>query len=59
MKRKAISNETFNVTSVDGTPSTVQITINGTNDAASVSSASETLTETDAIYEHRWHADQH
>ena len=25
-------NETFNVTSVDGTPSTVQITINGTND---------------------------
>ena len=27
-------NETFNVTSVDGTPSTVQITINGTNDAA-------------------------
>ena len=33
-------NETFNVTSVDGTPSTVQITINGTNDAATVSSAS-------------------
>jgi len=41
--------ETFNVTSVDGTPSTVQITINGTNDAATVSSANETLTETDAI----------
>jgi len=41
-------NETFNVTSVDGTPSTVQITINGTNDTATVSSASETLTETDA-----------
>ena len=41
-------NETFNVTSVDGTPSTVQITINGTNDAATVSSDSQTLTETDA-----------
>ena len=42
-------NETFNVTTVDGTPSTVAITINGTNDTATVSSASETLTETDAI----------
>ena len=41
-------NETFNVTSVDGTPSTVQITINGTNDAATVSSASVALVETDA-----------
>ena len=41
-------NETFNVTSVDGTPSTVQITINGTNDAATVSSDSQTLVETDA-----------
>ena len=51
--------ETFNVTSVDGTPSTVQITINGTNDAATVSSASDTLTETDAILIHRRHADQH
>ncbi|MCP4433122.1 MAG: type I secretion C-terminal target domain-containing protein, partial [Gammaproteobacteria bacterium] len=40
-------NETFNITSVDGTPSTVQITINGTNDAATVSSDSQTLTETD------------
>ncbi|HUV21707.1 MAG TPA: retention module-containing protein, partial [Gammaproteobacteria bacterium] len=41
-------NETFTVTSVDGTPSTVQITINGTNDAATVSSESQTLSETDA-----------
>ena len=40
--------ETFNVTSVDGTASTVTIQINGTNDAATVSSASQTLTETDA-----------
>ncbi len=31
--------ETYNVTSVDGTPSTVKITITGTNDAATVSSA--------------------
>ncbi|MFV7786206.1 VCBS domain-containing protein, partial [Shewanella marisflavi] len=38
--------ETFNVTSIDGTPSTVTVTINGTNDAADVSSASVTLTET-------------
>ena len=42
-------NETFNVTSADGTPSTVYVQINGTNDAATVSSASETLTETDAV----------
>ncbi len=42
-------NETFNVTSEDGTPTTVQITINGTNDAATVSSDSQTLTETDAL----------
>ena len=41
-------NETFNVASADGTASTVTITINGTNDAATVSSASQTLTETDA-----------
>jgi VCBS repeat-containing protein len=40
--------ETYNVTSVDGTPSTVKITINGTNDAAIVSSASKELTETNA-----------
>ncbi|MBR7889243.1 retention module-containing protein, partial [Marinomonas sp. A79] len=41
--------ESFNVTSVDGTPSTVIITINGTNDAATVSSASVALTETDSV----------
>ena len=41
-------NETFNVASADGTASTVYIQINGTNDAATVSSASQTLTETDA-----------
>ena len=40
--------ETYNVTSVDGTPSTVQITINGTNDAATVSSAVVALAERDA-----------
>ncbi|NRB25212.1 VCBS domain-containing protein, partial [Shewanella sp.] len=40
--------ETFDVTSIDGTPSTVTITIEGTNDAAIVSSADITLTETDA-----------
>ena len=40
--------ETYNVTSVDGTPSTVTITITGTNDAAVVSSASVTLAETNA-----------
>ena len=40
--------ETFNVQSEDGTTSTVSITINGTNDAAAVSSAAVTLTETDA-----------
>ena len=40
--------ETFNVTSEDGTASTVEITINGTNDAATVSSATVALTETDA-----------
>ncbi|BAJ03817.1 RTX toxin, putative [Shewanella violacea DSS12] len=40
--------ETFNVTSVDGTPSTVKINITGTNDAADVSAAEVTLVETDA-----------
>ena len=40
--------ETFNVTTVDGDASTVLITINGSNDAATVSSASVGLTETDA-----------
>jgi VCBS repeat-containing protein len=41
--------DTFKVTSVDGTQSSVTVQINGTNDAATVSSASEVLTETDAI----------
>ncbi|MDF1758466.1 MAG: VCBS domain-containing protein, partial [Legionellaceae bacterium] len=40
--------DTFNVASSDGTTTTVQITINGTNDAAILSSASVSLTETDA-----------
>ena len=41
-------NETFAVTSVDGTASAVKITINGSNDAATVSSADVALTETNA-----------
>ena len=40
--------ETYNVTSIDGTPSTVKITINGTNDAATVSSADVAMDETNA-----------
>ena len=40
--------EAFNAQTADGTPTTVSITINGTNDAATVSSAAVTLTETDA-----------
>ncbi|MEZ9765517.1 VCBS domain-containing protein [Vibrio splendidus] len=39
--------ETFNVTSVDGTPSTITVTINGTNDQAMVSSATVVVDETD------------
>ncbi|MCV3262714.1 VCBS domain-containing protein [Vibrio harveyi] len=39
--------ETFTVTSVDGTPSTIKVTINGTNDAATVSSATVVVDETD------------
>ncbi|MFA0055621.1 VCBS domain-containing protein, partial [Vibrio echinoideorum] len=39
--------ETFNVTSVDGTPSTIKVTINGTNDKATVSSATVAIDETD------------
>ncbi|HFQ4982122.1 TPA: VCBS domain-containing protein, partial [Vibrio vulnificus] len=35
------------VTSVDGTPSTIKVTINGTNDAATVSSATVAVDETD------------
>jgi len=40
--------ETFAVASSDGTTSTVQVTITGTNDAAVVSSASMVLSETNA-----------
>ncbi|WP_162184040.1 VCBS domain-containing protein [Vibrio owensii] len=39
--------ETFTITSVDGTPSTIKVTINGTNDAATVSSATVVVDETD------------
>nr|WP_240701770.1 VCBS domain-containing protein [Vibrio gallaecicus] len=39
--------ETFTVSSVDGTPSTIKVTINGTNDAATVSSATVAINETD------------
>ena len=39
--------ETFTVTSIDGTPSTIKVTINGTNDAATVSSATVAIDETD------------
>src|SRR5258708_3705085 len=40
--------DTFTVASADGTTSTVQVTINGTNDAAVLSSAAVTLGETNA-----------
>ena len=40
--------DTFMVAAADGTTSTVQVTINGTNDAALVSSATVTLAETNA-----------
>ncbi|MEJ6078825.1 BspA family leucine-rich repeat surface protein [Vibrio sp. 1-Bac 57] len=40
--------ETFNVASIDGTASTVTIKINGTNDAATVSSESQKINETDS-----------
>ncbi|MFA0056998.1 VCBS domain-containing protein [Vibrio echinoideorum] len=39
--------ETFTVSSVDGTPSTIKVTINGTNDVATVSSATVAIDETD------------
>ena len=39
--------ETFTVSSIDGTPSTIKVTINGTNDKATVSSASVAIDETD------------
>src|SRR5205807_2047786 len=38
--------DTFTVSSADGTTSTVQVTINGTNDAAVLSSATVALAET-------------
>src|SRR5439155_1567450 len=40
--------DTFTVASADGTTTTVQVTINGTNDAAVVSSATVALAETNA-----------
>src|SRR5207248_10126084 len=40
--------DTFTVATADGTSSTVQVTINGTNDAAVLSSATVALTETNA-----------
>ena len=40
--------DSFNVGSADGTASTVTVTIAGTNDAAVLSSATKSLTETDA-----------
>ncbi|WP_102487291.1 VCBS domain-containing protein [Vibrio splendidus] len=39
--------ETFTVSSIDGTPSTIKVTINGTNDTATVSSATVAIDETD------------
>ncbi|MEZ9352099.1 VCBS domain-containing protein [Vibrio splendidus] len=39
--------ETFTVSSVDGTPSTIKVTINGTNDKATVSTATVSVDETD------------
>src|SRR3972149_291113 len=41
--------DSFTVASADGTTTAVQITINGTNEAAILSSANVVLTETDAI----------
>ena len=41
--------ETFAVASADGTASSVTVTITGSNDAAVVSSASGSLTETNAV----------
>ncbi|MCG9642480.1 VCBS domain-containing protein, partial [Vibrio sp. Isolate34] len=38
--------ETFTVSSVDGTPSTIKVTINGTNDAATISSETVAIDET-------------
>ena len=41
--------ETFNVTTSDGGTATVTVNIDGTNDVATLSSATETLTETDGV----------
>ncbi|WP_263834132.1 retention module-containing protein, partial [Sulfurospirillum oryzae] len=41
--------DTFNVASIDGTPSSVTVTITGTNDTAILSSASVGLEETNAV----------
>ena len=41
--------DTFTVAAADGTTSTVQVSITGTNDAAVLSSATAALTETDAV----------
>ncbi|SHH06626.1 VCBS domain-containing protein [Massilia sp. CF038] len=41
--------DTFNVTSVDGTASTITVNILGTNDAAVLSTATANLTETNAV----------
>ncbi|TKF21250.1 toxin, partial [Vibrio genomosp. F6] len=41
--------ETFTVLSIDGTPSTIKVTINGTNDAATVSSATVSVDETNKV----------
>ncbi|WP_198927902.1 VCBS domain-containing protein, partial [Vibrio splendidus] len=39
--------ETFTVSSIDGTASTIKVTINGTNDKATVSTATVSVDETD------------
>ncbi|WP_456293997.1 VCBS domain-containing protein [Vibrio atlanticus] len=39
--------ETFTVSSIDGTTSTIKVTINGTNDKATISSATVAIDETD------------
>jgi VCBS repeat-containing protein len=41
--------DSFDVTSADGTPTSVQVTIHGTNDAAVLSAAAISLDETDAV----------
>ncbi len=44
-----VYSDTFNVAAVDGTTTSVKIDITGTNDAAVLSSATRTLTETNAV----------